>query len=82
MSSIAQLEVGYYENVEHYSPVNPTKAAFDWTTDVGCSAVQGWFAVDAITYANGMLTALDLRFEQHCDGDVPALHGQIHYAGP
>jgi len=26
------------------------------------------------------LTALDLRFEQHCEGGTPALHGAIHWS--
>jgi hypothetical protein len=26
--------------------------------------------------------ALDLRFEQHCDGTEPALHGQVHWQAP
>lgn len=25
------------------------------------------------------LTALDLRFEQRCEGGIPALHGAIHW---
>ena len=28
----------------------------------------------------GSLTAIDLRFEQHCEGNSPALHGKIHWA--
>ncbi|MGZ4718047.1 MAG: hypothetical protein ACXWCB_15275, partial [Acidimicrobiales bacterium] len=33
-----------------------------------------------IAYAeDGSLSALDLRFEQRCDGEASALHGQIHW---
>jgi hypothetical protein len=28
------------------------------------------------------LIAIDLRFEQHCEGAAPALHGQIHWVKP
>jgi len=36
--------------------------------------------VDGVTYSGATLTSLDLRFEQHCEGLAPALHGQIHWA--
>ena len=43
------------------------------------SLETGWFVIDDITYTSGSLTAVDARFEQHCEGATPALHGQIHW---
>ena len=40
---------------------------------------HGWFVVDAVTYVGDTLTAIDLRFEQHCEGHAPALRGEIHW---
>lgn len=34
----------------------------------GCNTLTGGFVVDGETYSNGALTAIDLRFEQHCEG--------------
>ena len=31
-------------------------------------ALTGWFAVDSITYTAGVLTQIDVRFEQHWEG--------------
>jgi len=35
--------------------------------------------VDRLVYTNGVVTSLDLRFEQRCEGGTPALHGAIHW---
>ena len=80
MSSIAQLELGYYGNLRRYPFHNPVRGGLDWFGEGrGCNTLTGWFVVDKVTYTSGTLSALDLRFEQHCEGNVPALHGQIHW---
>jgi hypothetical protein len=33
-----------------------------------------------VTYAGTAMTALEMRFEQHCDGKAPALHGSIRWS--
>jgi hypothetical protein len=45
----------------------------------GCNTLDGWFAVDSVTYVNGVRTTMDLRFEQHCEHFEPALRGTIHW---
>jgi hypothetical protein len=45
-----------------------------------CDNITGWYAIDDITLVGSTVTALDLRFEQHCEGKDPALHGKIHYS--
>ena len=46
-----------------------------------CSRTVGWAAVDAVVVDDsGVLQRLDLRFEQHCNGDDrPPLLGALHY---
>jgi hypothetical protein len=83
MLGLDQLQPGYYGHARGGGDLNPTRGALLWWGgNAFCSTVTGWFAVDAVTYSNGTVSALDLRFEQHCEGAAPALHGQIHYAAP
>ena len=79
MNSVNTLQVGYYPDA---GSVNPTKGSFGWSgSGRGCNRVQGWFAVDHLTLSADTVKALDVRFEQHCDGATPALHGAIHWVG-
>jgi hypothetical protein len=84
MSGITELQPGYYANLERYPFHNPANGGLDWIGEGrGCNTLTGWFAVDSVTYNSGTLSAIDLRFEQHCEGGPAALHGQIHWtAGP
>ncbi len=80
MSGLSQLQPGYYGNLQRYPFHNPTKGGLDWSGQGrGCNTLTGWFVVDSVTYVGGALTAIDLRFEQHCEGNVAALHGKIHW---
>jgi len=38
--------------------------------------------VAAVTHAADVITSIGLRFEQRCDGNPSALHGQIHWTAP
>jgi hypothetical protein len=80
MNSLTQLEPGYYGDLIRYPFHNPVRGGLSWYGEGrGCNTLTGWFVVDDITYNAGVLTAIDLRFEQHCEGFTPALHGQIHW---
>ena len=80
MDFLNRLEVGYYGNVQRYSYNNPALGGMSWIR-VGrtCETVSGWFAVDSITFDGAAVTAVDLRFEQHCNDAEPALHGEVHW---
>jgi hypothetical protein len=81
MSSIAQLQPGYYGDLERYGFANPARGGLDWYGESrGCNTLTGWFVVDGIRYTGTTPSSLDLRFEQHCDGNSAALHGQIHWS--
>jgi hypothetical protein len=79
-SSLSQLEPGDYADLQRYPLHDPVKGGLSWSGEGrGCNTLTGWFAVDKVTYVNSVLTAVDLRFEQHCENGTPALHGQIHW---
>ncbi len=81
MNSITQLQPGYYDNLQRYPFNNPVEGGLSWSGNGrGCNTLTGWFVADNVTYSAGVLTSIDLRFEQHCEGGTPALHGQIHWA--
>jgi len=80
MNVITVLEVGHYADLQRYPFHNPTKGGLSWSGEGrGCNTLTGWFVVDSITYNGPDITALDVRFEQHCEGDTPALFGEIHW---
>ena len=81
MSSLNLLEVGYYPDLQSYPVHNPAKGGLTWYGHGrGCSSRTGWFVVDSVTYDGNTLTAIDLRFEQHCGGRAPALNGEISWS--
>ena len=76
----AQLQTGYYQRVERYQIGNPARGGLSWSGDQrGCNRSIGWFVVDGVSYTNGVITALDMRFEQHCELLHDALRGQLHW---
>jgi hypothetical protein len=80
MDFLDQLEVGYYGDLQRYPFHNPVKGGLSWSGQGRCcNSLTGWFFVDSVTYVGTDLTAIDLRFEQHCEGAAPALHGKIHW---
>ena len=80
MNSLSKLQPGYYGSLERYPFNNPVTGGLSWYGDGrGCNTLTGWFVVDDVTYVNGSLTSIKLRFEQHCEGGTAALHGQIYW---
>ena len=80
MNSISQLQPGYYPNLERWPFNNPTLGGLNWSGyGRGCNMLSGWFAIDSLTFAGANVASIDLRFEQHCEGATPALHGKIHW---
>jgi len=82
MSSLSKLRAGLYSDLTKYGFNNPTKGGVLWWGGAGghnCDTLHGWFAVDNVTYQVDSLTSVDVRFEQHCEGAAPALHGAIHW---
>lgn len=79
MTPLTQMEPGYYADAQRAGE-NPTAPGLIFFGDGrGCNSVDGWFVIDNIAFLDGALTAVDLRFEQHCDNLTPALRGRIHW---
>ena len=79
MNSLSQLEVGYYGDLQRPFQ-DPVGAGLSWAGEGrGCSTLTGWFVIDNVTYDGDTLMAIDLRFEQHCEGGGPALNGEVHW---
>lgn len=76
-----RLRCALYEDVVKHSDRYPTtKSSMLWFGESrSCTNVEGWFAIDHLAYEDNKLAAIDLRFEQHCDGKEPALRGKIHW---
>jgi hypothetical protein len=80
MDGLSRIEVGYYPGLQRYPFHNPAKGGLDFSGQGrGCNTLTGWFAVDKVTYTGDAITALDLRFEQHCEGGTATLHGKLHW---
>ncbi|MEY4578112.1 MAG: hypothetical protein RL701_2815 [Pseudomonadota bacterium] len=76
-----QLERGYYGELQRWPAYDPVKGGLAWSTSERvCATLSGWFVVDQVQYVADHLTALDLRFEQHCNEAAAALHGRVHFA--
>jgi len=80
MITLSKFETGYYAGLRRYPFHNPAKGGLAWFGEGrGCNSLMGWFVVDRVTYSVSNLTALDLRFEQLCEGSTAPLHGAIHW---
>ncbi len=80
MSTLARLQPGYYGDLQRFPFHNPAKGGLSWSGEgATCNTLTGWFAVDRATYSGDALTAIELRFAQHCEGEEPALHGAIRW---
>lgn len=80
MTGLPDLQPGYYGGLQRYPFHNAVKGGMDWSGNGrGCNFLNGWFVVDSVSYSMGQLTAIDLRFEQHCEGAAAAQRGVIHW---
>jgi hypothetical protein len=78
MRGLSSLQPGYYPGLRRYPFHNPVIGGLSWSGyGRGCNTLVGWFAVDSITYVNNALSAVELRFEQRCEGVTAALRGKI-----
>ena len=94
MGSLERLQPGYYGNIRsaqtQYSDrrVSPlirvggpggVCSTDDYLFDL---PIRGWFVIDSISYVDGQLKSLDMRFEQRCEGASGVLRGQVHWVDP
>jgi hypothetical protein len=81
MVGVSPVQPGFYSDLARVGFHNPMKGGFGFSAGSrGCNTLIAWAAIDHIVYTDGTLSALDLRFEQHCEVGVPALRGMIHWS--
>ena len=79
-SGFTRIQPGTYANLTRFPFHNAAAGGLAWGGEGrGCNTLTGSFVVDSVRYAGDTLTAIDLRFEQHCEGGTPALEGTIHW---
>jgi hypothetical protein len=80
-SSLTQLQPGTFANLSRYPFHDPAVGGLSWYGEGrGCNTLRGSFTVSRAVYAHGVLEAIDLAFEQFCEGGAAALRGQIHWS--
>lgn len=79
MFTAGRLQAGYF-GLFTTPEFNPALGGMEWGGYArGCELGQGWFVVDRVSHADGVLRGLDLRFEQRCSNATGALHGQLRW---
>ncbi len=80
MDGVSRLRPGYYATLQRHPFHDTRHGGLSWSGDGrGCNTLYGWFVVDSISYGIHGLKAIDLRFEQHCEGWSSALRGEVHW---
>lgn len=75
-----RFELGYYGDLQGYPFNNWVKGGLRWIGEGrGCGRLEGWFVIDDITYDGADIQSIQLRFEQRCEGETPALNGEIRW---
>ncbi len=77
----ATLTPGAYEGVTRWPFQAPTTGGLDVSGNGrGCNTLIGRFTVLEAEFAgDGEILNLAVDYEQHCEGDVPALFGSVRY---
>ena len=78
MATLPDLQVGYYGGALRFN--SPARGSLDFGGEGrGCNELGGWFVIDRLVYSGSRLDAIELRFEQHCEGRTAALRGFIRW---
>lgn len=78
--TLSEIKVGLYQGLQRYPFYDAAVGGLDWSGNGrGCNTLNGWIAVDQVTYEAGALKSIDYRFSQHCEGGQPALLGAVHW---
>jgi hypothetical protein len=78
-----RLKRGYFPGMTRLPFINPTRGGMGWVGEGrGCADPKGWMAIDRIDFApppSQNVIAIELRFEQRCQPDAPALRGALRW---
>jgi len=73
-----RLRAGTFANLTNSPPAGG--AGFRWSSqELTCVVSVATVTIDSVKYDGDALRALDLQFEQRCDGKSAALRGQLHW---
>jgi len=76
--TLSQLERGTYTALSRYPFQSVGAGALSWSGQGrGCNTLSGSLVIDSVSYQAGRLQAIDMSFEQRCEGAAPALRGRI-----
>ena len=79
-ASEPRLQAGTYPNLQRFPFHDPAVGGLSWSGEGrGCNTSLSTLIIDSAVYLNGVLQSLALRFEQHCEGQPPALRGQLRW---
>jgi len=77
-SADRQLRAGTFESLTNTPSLGA--AGFRWSSqEVTCGATVATVTIDTVRYNGEELRAIDLHFEQRCDGQSAALRGTVHW---
>ena len=77
-SGETQLRAGTFSGLTN-TPATGT-AGFRWSSqELTCAASVATVTIDSVKYDAATLRAIDLHFEQRCDGQTAALRGTVHW---
>ncbi len=73
------LKVGTFINAERAPFVTGKAPGLDiFGSGRGCNTLSGKFEIKSVRWASsGEIVAIDVLFEQHCEGGTPALRGEL-----
>ncbi len=77
-----RMQPGLYDPAERYPFQSGLVAGLSVVGNgAGCNTITGKFSVEELKREPGQgVTVFSVTFEQHCEGDVPALRGVINFA--
>ena len=77
-SSETRLRAGTFAALTNLP--SPGGGGFRWSSqETTCGASVASVTIDSVTYDGDALSAIDLQFEQRCDGQSKALRGTVHW---
>jgi len=80
-NTLPRLAPGFYGDLTRYPFHNAAQGGLSWSGEGrGCNTLSGWLIVDSVAYEGTAMTAIDLRFEQHCEGGQQALRGRVRWS--
>ncbi len=75
------LQPGYYPRAVRMGSQSQLQHGLSVSgSNRSCNTASGWYAIDSLSISNGAITAIELRFEQHCERRSSPLRGKIRWS--